>query len=101
MELEKWQKLNIFEQLGNIGSEVSRARYFEDKGEIKKRNSSLERSFDLLDLTLADRKNVGHSGEIGRLKEVLADIYSAAGNYSVALPDLEKMFFEYATVARK
>ena len=101
MELEKWQKLSIFEQLGNIGSEVSRAKYWEDKGEIDRRNSSLERSFDLIDLTLADKKNIWRSGEVGRLKEVLGDIYSASGNYLVALSDLEKMFVEYAVRARK
>lgn len=101
MELEKWQKLNIFEQLGNIGSEVSRARYWQDKGDINRRNSSWERSFDLLDLTLADKKNISRCGEIGRLKEVLGDVYFAAGNYLVTWSDLEKMFFEYALMARR
>jgi hypothetical protein len=101
MELGSWQKLSIFEQMGNIGSEVLRAKHWSDQGQIDKRNASLERSFDLLDLTLSDKNNAKHAGEIGRLKEVLGDIYSETGNYQVVFSDLEKMFIEYALAARK
>lgn len=100
MEPEKWQRLNIFEQLGNIGSEVSRAKYWQDKGDIDKRNSSLERSFDLLDLTSADKKNISRLGEIGRLKEVLADLYGQTGCYQVSLGEVEKLLFDFAARAR-
>ena len=50
----RWQTFSLSEQLGNIGSEIERAIKWGGRGDIEHRAKALERSIELLDLTIAD-----------------------------------------------
>ncbi len=101
MTPEKWQSLSLCEQLGNIGSEISRAYYWEQKSDSTAKDNSLLRALALIDLTLDDRRHAGRLKEIARLREVAADFLSTARNYQIGLFDLEKFLTDYALLARR
>lgn len=90
----KWQSLTIFEQMGNIGSEVGRAFAAKRRGDMAAMNGALYRGLDLLDATaeqLARDKSP-------KLREVLR-----AREQFAALEDetLEKYFMQFAFAARQ
>lgn len=89
----KWQSLTIFEQMGNIGSEVGRAYNAKRRGDEAAMNGALYRGLDLIDATaekLARDKSP-------KLREVLR-----AREQFAALEDdtLEQYFMNFAIAAR-
>jgi hypothetical protein len=74
----RWQALPLVEQLANTGSEVERALNWSTKGRPDYSRNALERALELLDLTIADPRNVARPGglkELTRLREVLLDYF--------------------------
>lgn len=100
MTLEKWQQFNLWEQLGNIGSEISRAWYWEEKGNETSRQNSLERALELINLTLTDSRHLGRLKEVARLQEVVADIWAKTGIYHLTLKELKDYLTPFAWLAR-
>lgn len=63
----EWSRLSIFEQMGNIGSEVGRAIKAHRSGNAKRETGAIDRALDLFDATiesLAAERSI-------RLREVL------------------------------
>ena len=76
----RWHELTLAEQLGNIGSEVSRASKWRGRNE-QLATGALERALELLDLTLADprlRGSVARLREIARAREVVVDFLAGS-----------------------
>ena len=68
-----WARLELVEQLGNVGSEVERAIRAHEAGRTDRFESALERALELFDLTAADPRWRGHRcQEILRAREELA-----------------------------
>ncbi len=89
----RWQSLSIFEQMGNIASEVGRAFSAQRRGDAAAMNGALCRGLDLLDATaekLAYEKSP-------RLREVLRAREVFAGMEDETI---EKYFMEFAFAAR-
>ncbi len=98
----RWFEMSIFEQLGNVGSEVGRAAKWQKQNESEKRDKALERSFDLLDLTITDHRWHGHRlKELCRAREVLADVFYGDNQYNDSPEKMEKYFYQFALAARK
>lgn len=97
----KWFTLTIFEQLGNVGSEISRARKWQDKNEEYFKNA-IFRALELLDLTIADSrwKKTGRLREICRARELVCDAYYGGKEYGSTLEDLDRYFYYFAYAAR-
>ncbi|NCN95003.1 hypothetical protein GW951_01580 [Candidatus Wolfebacteria bacterium] len=95
----QWQKLSLMEQLGNIGSEVSRARNWEGRDE-KIFNGAVDRALELFDLTLQDSRWVGRLKEINRAREVFCDTILGGKEYKDTLKNLDKYFLDFAIAAR-
>lgn len=95
-----WSNLSLLEQLGNIGSEISRAHTWREKDEIVFRNT-IERALELFDLTLADPRWKERSREIKRAREVFCDAVSGGIKYGSTLSDVERYFFHFALAARR
>lgn len=100
MTLEKWQTFSLAQQLGNIGSEISRAQHWEQKNDLTSRNQALERALDLVDLTLADQKHIKRFKEITRLREIISDLWQQNREYDVSLTDLSAILLDYGILAR-
>ncbi len=94
-----WSRLSLKEQLGNIGSEVSRAISWRTKDK-KLYDSAIERALELFDLTLEDKRWRGRLLEIARAREVFCDAISGGKEYKSSLEDLERYFDQFAYAAR-
>lgn len=101
MNLERWQKFSLAEQMGNIGSEFSRAKHWEEKGDFDARQKALERMIELIDLTVSDKRRHSHLVELLRLREIICDLMIRGGNYDISLKSLQDYFLPFALSARK
>jgi hypothetical protein len=96
----RWFQLSLIEQLANIGSEVSRAYKWQGRGE-KIFWGAVERTLELFDLTLEDRRWQGRLREIARARELFCDAIYGGKEYKSSLKDLERYFFYYALAVRR
>lgn len=95
----KWQNLSLAEQLGNIGSEVSRAIKWRDRDQ-KYYENTVERALELFDLTIDDPRWIKRLKEIVRAREVFCDAALGGKEYKSSLEDLDRYFFNFALLAR-
>ncbi len=95
----RWNELSLMEQLGNIGSEVSRAQNWKDKDK-KIFNAAVDRALELFELTLRDQRWRGRLKEIGRAREVFCDAILGGKEYGSTLESLNKYFLDFAMAAR-
>lgn len=94
-----WYELSLAEQMGNIGSEVSRASLWQGKDE-KLFWSAVERGLELFDLTLQDARWKGKLYEIARAREVYCDAVYGGPFYKSTFKDLQPYFDQFALMAR-
>lgn len=95
----KWFQLSLAEQLGNIGSEVSRASRWQNKDK-KLFWGAVERALELFDLTLADSRWKGRRREIARAREVFCDAIYGGKEYQSHFSGLLAYFDQFAYAAR-
>src|SRR3989338_2722087 len=90
----RWFTLSLMEQMGNVGSEISRAKNWKGKNEQYFENA-IFRALELLDLTLADPRwiKARRLKEIIRAREVVCDAYLGGKEYGSTLEDLDKYFY--------
>ena len=96
--LASWSKMNLVEQLGNIGSEVGRAAKWQNKDESRF-YLAVEKALELLDLTFRDARWIGKLREVALAKEIFADAVLGGEEYKSSLPDVEKYFMQFALLA--
>jgi hypothetical protein len=94
----RWWTMSIAEQLGNIGSEVSRAAKWQSRNPDLSR-AALYRALDLFDLTLDDprhRQSVARLREIARAREVVVDMFHGPQEYGGSVESLQRYFDAFA-----
>jgi hypothetical protein len=93
----------LAEQLGNVGSEVSRALKWRSRNpEIAQ--GAMARALELIDLTLDDprhRSSVARLREICRAREVLVDFLAGSNQYGSTEVTLQKYFDAFAVAASR
>ena len=102
LTIKDWHALSLFEQLGNIGSEVGRAISAKKRGNVDRMNGALDRALELFDLTITDPKNQRKSclKELCRAREVVCDFLFGENEYQSSPESLDKYFMQYALIAR-
>ncbi len=96
----RWFALTIAEQMGNIGSEVSRAVIWEKQGDMQRRENATDRMLELFDLTLADSRWAGaRRKEIARAREAICDSI-LGGAIEGPLSSWQSYFDYFALAAR-
>jgi len=93
----RWFELSLKEQMGNIGSEVSRAANWQGKELFR---GAVDRALDLFDLTLEDSRWKGRRLEIARAREVFCDAVYGGELYDSSLADLTRYFDQFALAAQ-
>ena len=97
----RWQSMSLMEQLGNAGSEVSRALRARDKGYADRERSALNRFLDLIDMTIADPRLRGRRREVCRVREIVCDYFVGENVYRSTPESLDRYFMPYAETARR
>lgn len=94
-----WRELSLCEQMANIGSEISRARNWQERDPQIFENG-VNRALDLFELTLTDPRWRGRLREIARAREVFLDCVYGSKEYKSSLSDLDRYFLSFAYCAR-
>lgn len=97
----RWWELSLYEQLGNVGSEVGRALRWKTRNP-KIAQGAFERALDLMDLTLDDprhRQSVARLRELARTREVLVDFLAGSNEYQSTGDSLQQYFNSFAVAA--
>lgn len=95
----RWHTMTLAEQLGNIGSEVHRARIAKEKGIESRFQFAADRALELFDLTLADPRWKGRLFELGRMRDIFADTVLGGKEYNTTLSSIEPYFDRFALLA--
>jgi hypothetical protein len=99
----RWWELTLAEQLGNIGSEISRATKWSGRNTDLARGA-FERALELFDLTLDDprhRQSPPRLRELARAREVVVDFFDGSNEYHSTAASLQKYFDDFALAARR
>jgi hypothetical protein len=95
----KWFELSLAQQLGNIGSEVGRARLNRSKNDARFW-SAVARALDLFYLTLSDKRwSAWRKKEISRSVEIFCDAVLGGKQYGGDLESLDRYFTQFAFLA--
>lgn len=101
IDKEKWAELSIFEQMGNIGSEVGRAINAHRSGKFKRVDGAIDRALALFDETI----DCLVAQKSPRLREVLRsrDEFLRLffdGTFEKDAQNIERYFTQFAVAAR-
>lgn len=94
LTLEKWSRFSLVDQMANIGSEVERTIKWKDKNE-EYSGKALERTLELVDMTLADPKNRKRLKEVARMREALVDYFYYDNIYGSTDELWRKYFYSF------
>lgn len=96
-----WARLELVEQLGNVGSEVERAIRAHEAGRADRFETALERALELFDLTAADPRWRGpRCQEILRAREEFCRLFFDPDVPPDSARGLRRYFFGFAWAAR-
>lgn len=96
----RWNKLSFVEQMANVGSEVERTIKWKRQNNTDYKQKAFERALELLDLTIADKKNEGRLRELLRVRETLADYFVFDNSYQSTDKFWQKYFLAFGVAAR-
>ncbi len=91
----RWAEMSFFAQMGNIGSEVSRACHWKEKQKPERVQPAFERALELLDYTIA----LSHGPrlrELLRAREELCDFFAGENTYHTTPERLQKYYDAFA-----
>lgn len=77
----RWARMELCEQLANIGSEVSRALNWQAKGNKEFCQNAAARSLELLDLSLDSAESFSTLKELARLREAIVDYFYGSNQF--------------------
>lgn len=97
----RWFSFDLMEQLGNIGSEVSRAINWKNKGNQKIMMNAFYRALELIYLTVEDKKNHQRLHEILLMREALCDFFVGENQFKSTDQSWQKYFLQFGYAARK
>ena len=102
MDRAQWAQLNIYEQMGNIGSEVGRAIRARRNGREERINGAISRALDLFSATteqLVNEKSPQLREVLRARNEFLRLFYD--DTFEDEAESIERYFTQFAIAARK
>ncbi|MBP1624373.1 MAG: hypothetical protein H6Q07_2393 [Acidobacteria bacterium] len=96
----RWNLLSFAEQMSNIGSEIERTISWKKKGRPEISGRAFERALELLDLTIADAKNLARLRELLRVREAISDHFYFDNFYQSTPESWQRYFGSFLIAAR-
>jgi hypothetical protein len=96
----RWNTLSFAEQMANIGSEIERTISWRKKGRLEISGRAFERALELMDLTIADTKNLTRLRELLRVREALSDHFYFDNFYQSTPESWQRYFGSFLIAAR-
>ena len=96
----RWNLLSFAEQMANIGSEIERTISWKKKGRPDISSRAFERALELMDLTIADAKNLTRLRELLRVREAIADHFYF-DNFYQSTPESWQCYFGSFLIAAR
>jgi len=90
----------LSEQMANIGSEVSRALSWREKGNAEYSRNAALRALELLDLSLACAETFARLKELARLRETVVDYFFGDNEYASS-ENLWRSYFDHFNYAAR
>ena len=103
IDREYWNKLSLFEQLGNVSSEVGRSIKAHRSGKTSRESGAIDRALDLIDATVAcliDKKDIPRAREVLRSREEYCRLFFD-DTFDEDADAIEKYFMQFALAARQ
>lgn len=98
---QDWLTRSLAYQMGNIGSEVSRALKWTEKGNQARANKAIDRALELFDLTIsANLKNHPCLTEILKAREEFCDYFFANNSWQTDSTKMQKYYDGFAMMER-
>ncbi|MFH1893963.1 MAG: hypothetical protein ABIK83_14925 [Candidatus Zixiibacteriota bacterium] len=97
----RWEKMLLCEQMANIGSEVSRALNWRNKGNEDQSGKAIVRALELIDLTLDSAISFPRLKEIARMREAIVDYFYGSNEFGSSEILWWKYFDHFAYLARR
>ena len=102
----KWETMPFSQQMGNIGSEVSRALKWQAKGRTERSEKAFFRALELLDLTIEAAKNEnarpnGKLRELCRAREELCDYFHGENQFLTRPEKLIRYYDQFAFLVNR
>jgi len=94
----RWHTFSLSMQMGNIGSEVNRFLSFRGRDE-KRAAGALDRALRLIDLTIADPRWKGRTGEFFHLRDVVVDLSKQTSVLDVSPEAMRDYFLPFSKLA--
>lgn len=91
----RWLKFTLLEQMANIGTDVDRAIRYRQQGDLEASEQALYRAIELIDFTIADRKNRGRLKEILRAREFLLDHFVGDDQWGMTDDFWQRYFYDF------
>lgn len=98
--LNRWRTLSLPQQLGNVGSELSRMQIWYTK-DIKIATNAFERFLELLDATIASQTEECRLRELTRVRELVVGSWYAKFSDPLLNEQMNKYFMQFAILANK
>ena len=98
----KWIKMSIFDQMGNISSEVGRAINAKQQNDINRLDKAVIRAVDLFDTTIDEliKSKSIRSKEVLRSKEQFLSVITSQNPSPKELNSLDRYFTQFAIASR-
>jgi len=93
---EHWFSFSLFEQLANVGCDISRTIRYKNENRLDDSKAAFERALELLSLTILDPKlSRGGLKELVRTREALIDHFMFSNEYQTTDEQWHNYFFSF------
>ena len=99
----RWAEMTFAEQMGNIGSEISRAIRWQSKEKFERMEQCVSRALELLDLTIGttSRDNPAKLKELCRAREEVCDYFFAGNEFHSSPEQIMRYYDAFALAAQR
>lgn len=102
VDRNRWLRRSIFEQMGNIGSEVGRSFQAKRLGDKEKSEQAMVRALDLFDATISQliKARSPRAKEVLRAREEYLGVLYGRGTSDKDTYGINRYFLQFAIAAR-